>query len=106
MIRGCVPKKLLVYGAAVGEHLADAPSYGWPVPPWRPKPMCCWSTCARRWIGSTTSTKRPSSGPGWRWCGAGVTSWTPGACRRETRHSGARPLELTSPTSVAKGGTP
>ena len=33
VIRGCVPKKLLVYGSAVGEQLADAPSYGWPVPP-------------------------------------------------------------------------
>ena len=33
VIRGCVPKKLLVYGSAVGEQLADAPSYGWPVQP-------------------------------------------------------------------------
>ena len=36
VIRGCVPKKLLVYGAAVGEQLADAPSYGWPVTPVAP----------------------------------------------------------------------
>lgn len=29
VIRGCVPKKLLVYGAAWRDLLADAPSYGW-----------------------------------------------------------------------------
>ena len=29
VIRGCVPKKLLVYGSAYGHHLADAASYGW-----------------------------------------------------------------------------
>ncbi|MEB3172444.1 MAG: glutathione-disulfide reductase, partial [Cyanobacteriota bacterium] len=29
VIRGCVPKKLLVYGAAYHHLLADAPSYGW-----------------------------------------------------------------------------
>ena len=32
VIRGCVPKKLLVYGSQVSEHLADAPSYGVDVP--------------------------------------------------------------------------
>ncbi|MYJ59458.1 MAG: glutathione-disulfide reductase [Synechococcus sp. SB0672_bin_6] len=37
VIRGCVPKKLLVYGSAVGEQLADAPSYGWPVSPVAPQ---------------------------------------------------------------------
>jgi glutathione reductase (NADPH) len=31
VIRGCVPKKLLVYGSAVRHQLADAPSYGWSV---------------------------------------------------------------------------
>ncbi len=29
VIRGCVPKKLLVYGSAYRHRLADAPSYGW-----------------------------------------------------------------------------
>ncbi|MEB3276237.1 MAG: glutathione-disulfide reductase [Cyanobacteriota bacterium] len=29
VIRGCVPKKLLVYGSAYHHLLADAPSYGW-----------------------------------------------------------------------------
>ncbi len=29
VIRGCVPKKLLVYGSAIGQQLADAASYGW-----------------------------------------------------------------------------
>ncbi|MFN9618471.1 MAG: glutathione-disulfide reductase [Synechococcaceae cyanobacterium] len=29
VIRGCVPKKLLVYGSALAQQLADAPSYGW-----------------------------------------------------------------------------
>ncbi len=37
VIRGCVPKKLLVYGSAMGEQLADAPSYGWPVQPVPPQ---------------------------------------------------------------------
>jgi len=31
VIRGCVPKKLLVYGSAVRHQLADAASYGWSV---------------------------------------------------------------------------
>jgi glutathione reductase (NADPH) len=29
VIRGCVPKKLLVYGSAFRHLIADAPSYGW-----------------------------------------------------------------------------
>jgi len=32
VIRGCVPKKLLVFGSLVHEQLLDAPSYGWRVP--------------------------------------------------------------------------
>jgi len=31
VIRGCVPKKLLVYGSAYRHLLADAASYGWEV---------------------------------------------------------------------------
>ena len=31
VIRGCVPKKLLVYGSAYRHALSDAPSYGWEV---------------------------------------------------------------------------
>ncbi|MCT0227101.1 glutathione-disulfide reductase [Synechococcus sp. CS-1331] len=31
VIRGCVPKKLLVYGSAYRHLLADAPSYGWKI---------------------------------------------------------------------------
>lgn len=31
VIRGCVPKKLLVYGSAYRHLLADAPSYGWEI---------------------------------------------------------------------------
>jgi glutathione reductase (NADPH) len=31
VIRGCVPKKLLVYGSAVRHQLHDAASYGWTV---------------------------------------------------------------------------
>ena len=31
VIRGCVPKKLLVYGSEYQHLLADAPSYGWSV---------------------------------------------------------------------------
>ncbi len=38
VIRGCVPKKLLVYGAHFAEDLADARRFGWEVP-----------TCAFSW---------------------------------------------------------
>ena len=31
VIRGCVPKKLLVYGSALGQQLQDAASYGWTI---------------------------------------------------------------------------
>src|ERR671923_1098406 len=31
VIRGCVPKKLLVFGAEYSQLLADAPGYGWTV---------------------------------------------------------------------------
>ena len=33
VIRGCVPKKLLVYGAHFAEDLKDATKFGWDVPP-------------------------------------------------------------------------
>ncbi|HEX7968085.1 MAG TPA: FAD-dependent oxidoreductase, partial [Stellaceae bacterium] len=33
VIRGCVPKKLLVYGAQFAEAFADASAYGWTVAP-------------------------------------------------------------------------
>ena len=32
VIRGCVPKKLLVYGAHFAEDIADARRFGWDVP--------------------------------------------------------------------------
>lgn len=32
VIRGCVPKKLLVYASQFPEHFADAAGYGWTVP--------------------------------------------------------------------------
>ena len=32
VIRGCVPKKLLVYASQFPEHFADAASFGWSVP--------------------------------------------------------------------------
>jgi glutathione reductase (NADPH) len=32
VIRGCVPKKLLVYASQFPEHFADAANYGWTVP--------------------------------------------------------------------------
>ncbi len=31
VLRGCVPKKLLVYGASFSEHFADAAGFGWEV---------------------------------------------------------------------------
>jgi len=38
VIRGCVPKKLLVYGSAYRHLLADAASYGWQLGPYRSDP--------------------------------------------------------------------
>jgi len=32
VIRGCVPKKLLVYGAHVADEIEDAKGYGWTIP--------------------------------------------------------------------------
>nr|HPH29411.1 FAD-dependent oxidoreductase [Pseudomonadota bacterium] len=32
VLRGCVPKKLLVYGAHFAEELADAAGFGWSIP--------------------------------------------------------------------------
>ena len=33
VIRGCVPKKLMVYASQFAEHFEDAVGYGWTVPP-------------------------------------------------------------------------
>src|ERR1700756_486738 len=33
VLRGCVPKKLLVYGAQFSDAFADAAGFGWTVPP-------------------------------------------------------------------------
>src|SRR6266581_8352812 len=33
VLRGCVPKKLLVYGAQFADAFADAAGFGWTVPP-------------------------------------------------------------------------
>src|SRR5262249_61083570 len=33
VLRGCVPKKLLVYGAQFADAFADAEGFGWTVPP-------------------------------------------------------------------------
>ena len=51
VIRGCVPKKLLVYGSKFAHEFEDAAAYGWTVPerpsiPGRP----CATTCRRRSI--------------------------------------------------------
>ncbi|HJQ57359.1 MAG TPA: FAD-dependent oxidoreductase, partial [Vineibacter sp.] len=40
VIRGCVPKKLLVYGSHVSEEVEDAAAYGWTIAP----PTFIWST--------------------------------------------------------------
>ena len=37
VIRGCVPKKLLVYGAQFADAFADAAGYGWHVVPPAPR---------------------------------------------------------------------
>ena len=33
VIRGCVPKKLMMYAAQYGDALREAPGYGWSIPP-------------------------------------------------------------------------
>src|ERR1700733_9925134 len=43
VIRGCVPKKLLVYGAHFADEFADAAGYGWTVP----MPSFDWPTLIR-----------------------------------------------------------
>ncbi len=40
VIRGCVPKKLLVYGSHVSEEVEDAAAYGWTIP----HPAFTWAT--------------------------------------------------------------
>jgi glutathione reductase (NADPH) len=40
VIRGCVPKKLLVYGSRFADDFADAAAFGWTVP----QPSLDWST--------------------------------------------------------------
>ncbi len=40
VIRGCVPKKLLVYGSHVHEEVEDAAAYGWTIP----EPIFNWAT--------------------------------------------------------------
>lgn len=43
VLRGCVPKKLLVYAAHVAEEVADAAGYGWSIP----APAFDWPTLIR-----------------------------------------------------------
>ena len=31
VLRGCVPKKLLIYGAHYADHIVDARNYGWTI---------------------------------------------------------------------------
>jgi glutathione reductase (NADPH) len=40
VVRGCIPKKLLVYGAEFSQFFADATGYGWTVP----QPSFDWAT--------------------------------------------------------------
>src|SRR5438874_3603783 len=40
VIRGCVPKKLLVYAARFSDEFADAAGYGWTLP----QPSFDWAT--------------------------------------------------------------
>ena len=52
VIRGCVPKKLLIYGAHFAEDLADARRFGWNAP-----------TATRSAI---IMSRYSTSGPNWR----------------------------------------
>ena len=48
VIRGCVPKKLLVYGAHFAEDLNDAAMFGWDVPQMRVQLAGAARQCAGR----------------------------------------------------------
>ena len=58
VIRGCVPKKLLVYGAHFAEDLDDAAMFGWDVPQKRSTGRCCATMCSPRSGGSKAPTPR------------------------------------------------
>jgi glutathione reductase (NADPH) len=47
VIRGCVPKKLLVYGSHVSEELADAAGFGWETGTGKHD----WATLVRKKVG-------------------------------------------------------
>ena len=55
VIRGCVPKKLLVYGAHFAEDLDDAAMFGWDIPTRR----FHWPTSARQRHGRGRPPRRP-----------------------------------------------
>ena len=54
VIRGCIPKKLMVYASQFSENFMDAPGYGWTIPA-RP------ASTGR--LSSPTRTRRS---PGWK----------------------------------------
>ena len=58
VIRGCVPKKLLVYGAHFAEDLEDAAMFGWDVPTSASTGRCCATMCWPRSGGSKAPTPR------------------------------------------------
>ena len=47
VIRGCVPKKLLVYGSHFAEDLKDAQNFGWTSPTANSTGTCCATMCWR-----------------------------------------------------------
>ena len=58
VIRGCVPKKLLVYGAHFAEDLEDARRFGWHVQGRRSIGRRCGTTCSPRSRDSAAFTRR------------------------------------------------
>ena len=58
VIRGCVPKKLLVYGAHFAEDLDDAAMFGWDVPQSASTGRCCATMCSPKSTGSRAPTPR------------------------------------------------
>lgn len=55
VIRGCVPKKLLVYASRFGHEFEDAAGFGWTVPE---QPTFNWSTLISA-AAVAASTRRP-----------------------------------------------
>ncbi len=93
VIRGCVPKKLLVYAsAAYGDDFEDAAGFGWTLPE---KPTFDWPTLGELWrtrIGSSTGSR------------SGLRVDARGAWKVEIREDRAPSSRMLIPSGWLKSG--